>query len=122
MILAQLAESRIREAIERGEFDDLAGAGKPVRLDDDLLVPEELRVAYRLLRNSGHLPPEIELMREIADVEALIRQATRNDERRAAARKLELLTQRLWTCRGGQRNLALERDYFERLLRRFDKD
>lgn len=122
MILAQLAESRIREAIERGEFDDLEGAGQPVRLDDDLLVPEELRVAYRLLRNSGHLPPEIELLREIADVETLIRQATRDDERSAAARKLELLTQRLSTCRGRQRNLALESDYFERLLRRLEDD
>ena len=57
--LTAIAERRIQEAIERGEFDDLPGKGKPLHLgEDDRSVPEELRMAYRMLKNAGLLPPE----------------------------------------------------------------
>ena len=52
--LLYLAERKIEEAIERGEFDDLPGAGRPLDLDDlDPSLPEELRLAYRILKNAG---------------------------------------------------------------------
>ena len=57
--LLYLAEGRIEEAIARGEFDDLPGAGRPLELDDiDPLLPEELRLAYRILKNAGSAPAE----------------------------------------------------------------
>ena len=56
--------ARIAEAMAEGAFDDLPGAGKPLALDDDTLVPEDLRVAYRILKNAGFLPPEVESRRE----------------------------------------------------------
>jgi len=62
-VLAWLAERRIAEAIARGELEDLPGAGRPLALEDDPLVPEELRVAHRVLRNAGLLPPELERLR-----------------------------------------------------------
>ena len=52
-LLDLLAEQRIAAAIDAGEFDDLPGAGKPLDLDDDPLVPDDLRVAWRLLKNAG---------------------------------------------------------------------
>jgi len=54
-----LAERRIAEAVSRGELDDLPGAGRPLDLDDDALVPEDLRVANRILKNAGVAPPEV---------------------------------------------------------------
>ena len=54
-----IAERRIAEAIENGELDDLPGAGRPLALDDDALVPEDLRVANRILKNAGIAPPEV---------------------------------------------------------------
>ena len=52
--LLYLAERKIEEAIERGDFDDLPGAGRPLDLDDlDPMLPEELRMAYRILKNAG---------------------------------------------------------------------
>ncbi|UCE33001.1 MAG: DUF1992 domain-containing protein [Burkholderiales bacterium] len=57
--LDALVEARIAEASQRGDFDDLPGCGRPLALDDDALVPEELRVAHRILRNSGYLPPQL---------------------------------------------------------------
>ena len=59
-----IAEQRIAEAIANGDLDDLPGAGKPLELDDDSHVPEELRVAYRILKNAGFVPPEIESLRD----------------------------------------------------------
>src|SRR5438874_13315278 len=66
-----LAERRIEEAIARGELDDLPGAGRPLELDDDRLVPEELRAAYRMLKNAGYVPPDVEDLREIGQLERL---------------------------------------------------
>ena len=46
---AKLAENRILEAIEAGEFDNLEGKGQPLNLDDDSHIPPELRMAYKIL-------------------------------------------------------------------------
>ena len=55
-----LAERRIEEAVANGELDDLPGAGKPLDLDDeDPLLPGELRMARRILRNAGYSDEEI---------------------------------------------------------------
>ena len=53
-----IAEQKIAEAIARGELDNLPGAGRPLNLDDDALIPEELRLAYRILKNAGYVPPD----------------------------------------------------------------
>jgi hypothetical protein len=66
-----IAEEKIAEAIARGEFDNLAGAGRPLNLDDDALIPEELRLAYRILKNAGYVPPELETLNEIAQLERI---------------------------------------------------
>ena len=70
-MLGFIAERRIAEAIAQGELDDLPGAGQPLALDDDSLVPEELRLAYRILKNAGFVPPEVESLNEIAELERL---------------------------------------------------
>jgi hypothetical protein len=70
--LALLAESKIRAAMSRGEFDRLPGRGEPLALDDMARVPAELRMGFRLLRNSGCLPPELEARAEAARLGALI--------------------------------------------------
>lgn len=64
-LLDALVEQRIAAAAARGEFDDLPGAGAPLDLDDDLLVPEEVRVANRILKNAGFVPPAVELLRSL---------------------------------------------------------
>jgi hypothetical protein len=69
-----LVEQRIQDGIERGLFDNLRGAGKPLNLDEDALVPEDMRMAYRLLRSNGLAPLWVELNKEIReDLERLSR-------------------------------------------------
>lgn len=93
-LLDRIAEQRITEAMQEDAFEHLQGAGLPLRLDDDSLVPEELRVGYRLLKNAGYLPPELDLRREIADVHALLARAGAEEERtRLSKRRNYLLMQ-----------------------------
>lgn len=72
-LLDQLAEQHILAALSRGELDNLPGAGQPLLLDDDSHVPPELRAGYRLLKNSGYLPVELEMRREAVELNELLR-------------------------------------------------
>jgi hypothetical protein len=91
----KLAEQKIIEAIGRGELDDLPGMGKPLNLDDDSMVPEELRAGFRLLKNAGYLPPGMHLRKEIESVEALIAQACSQEERRNLTKRKQYLLMQL---------------------------
>lgn len=66
MSFERIAESKIREAIERGEFDNLEGKGKPIDQDAYFAAPDDVRLAYSMLRSNGFVPEEVELRREAA--------------------------------------------------------
>ena len=90
--LDALVERRIVAAIARGEFDDLPGAGRPLVLDDDPLVPEELRVAHRLLKNAGYVPPELTQVAEVDQLLGAISRAEMGEaERSKTSRRLRAL-------------------------------
>lgn len=86
-IVAVIAENKIREAMEKGEFDNLPGKGKPLQLEDLSGVPEELRASYLILKNAGVLPPELELHREIMSLKKLIDFCYQEEERQDLTRK-----------------------------------
>ncbi|MDG4552978.1 MAG: DUF1992 domain-containing protein [Candidatus Competibacter sp.] len=115
----QIAEARIRDAIERGELSGLPGEGRPLQLDDDSAIPEELRAAYRILKNSGFLPPELQLRKELRDAEQLLGLLPESERSRARVR-LELLQLRLAASRCQPINLLLEDRYRQCLLDRLD--
>jgi hypothetical protein len=112
-----LIEQRIREATERGEFDNLPGAGQALPLDDDLLVPEEVRVAHRILKNAGYVPPEAQ---QISEINQLIAQVGRSeftaDSKGADGRLRALLIQLELAGRPAAASKAWH-DYQEALLR-----
>lgn len=112
-----LAEQRIRDAMADGSFDDLPGRGQPLDLQDDSLVPEDMRLAYRVLKNAGYLPEALELRREIVDIQRLVESIAEPDQRRLASKHLALLRTRLAAC-AGERPLNLDGAYLERVRRR----
>lgn len=117
MILAEIiAEERIREAMARGEFANLPGAGKPLRLDDDAMVPEDLRLAYKVLKNAGCIPPELELRKEILTLRDLLRTIEGEDAKMDIVRKLNAKLLKLNLM--GRRTVDLEAfpGYRERIL------
>ena len=85
-LLQTIAEARIREAITRGELDDLPGRGKRLDLEDLSRVPEDLRAAYLLLKNAGVLPEEMQVRKEMVTLEALL-DACADAEERTRMRK-----------------------------------
>lgn len=116
-----LAEQKIAEAAREGQFDNLPGAGAPLDLEEDKLIPEDLRMAYRILKNAGYVPPEISALHEVAELEALVCQAE-GEVRTAAQRKLESLRIQLERAAPARAALILRDAYREQLLRRFDGD
>ena len=105
-----IVEAQISQAIERGDLDDLPGKGKPLRLEDDALVPEELRMAYRVLKNAGYVPEEVRLRGSIRALEQLISRLE-GEEHAGAMKRLRLLQARLGAQRDGRINLQLEEQY-----------
>jgi len=117
LLFEYLAEQKLADAERAGAFRDLPGAGKPLALDDDRLVPEDLRLAYRILKNAGFVPPEVESRREAADLRQLLAAATDEGERSRAAARLALIEAAL-EARGG-RGLPRGDGYRERIVARF---
>ncbi len=87
-IFSKIAEQRIREAIERGEFDNLEGMGRPIRFEDETWIPDDLRPAYRFLKNAGCIPPELELRKEVLSLRQLLGTIDDNQERLKRIREL----------------------------------
>ncbi|SFJ61927.1 MULTISPECIES: DUF1992 domain-containing protein [unclassified Bacillus (in: firmicutes)] len=71
-IFSILAEERIRQALKDGEFADLPGKGKPLQLEDLSMIPEELRMSYKVLKNAGMIPEEMQLQKELLKIEDLL--------------------------------------------------
>lgn len=85
-----MAEEKIKEAIRRGELDNLPGAGKPLPSDDMDGVPEELRMGYRLLKNAGILPEEMQLRKEMTTLGDLISACQTGSGREKLERQLSV--------------------------------
>jgi DnaJ homologue, subfamily C, member 28, conserved domain len=72
----------LAESEKSGELKTARSYGKPLDLGDGYEeTPVELRMGYKILKDAGVLPPEVELMRE---VEALQRQLDAAAEGEAA--------------------------------------
>ncbi len=117
----KIVEERIRMAQRKGEFDDLPGAGKPLAPSDDALAPQELRLAYKMLKNAGYVPPVVELKKEIVDTEALLEQVESASEAYGILKKLNFLVMKLNTLRKGSAEFDVPQQYYDKIVQRFDK-
>ena len=118
-ILATIAERKIREAMARGELDNLAGKGKPLAMDEDLSgVPDELRMAYKILKNAGFVPPEVELRKEIVTLREMLGTLEDDEERRRVGRQLDFKLLKLGMMRKRAVNLDEFPAYREKIIER----
>jgi hypothetical protein len=121
-LLNQIAEARITEAMARGEFDNLPGSGRPLSLDDDRLVPKSLRAGFRILKNAGYLPPELEIRQEIRRIEQLLAIIEEGPERREAGKRLNYLLGTLEATQSPTAGrLQVEQYYYEKLIQRLER-
>lgn len=116
--IEHIAEERIRAAQENGEFDDLPGRGGPLDLEDDAHVPPELRMAWRVLKNAGCLPPELMAEREIHTAIELLSGLTDEAERYRQMQRLNLLVTKLNLSRRRPVFLEAEQAYYHKIVAR----
>ena len=122
LLVDRLVEEKIHISLRQGYFDDLSGAGKPLVLEDNSAIPAELRAGYRILKNSGFLPPELELRNEIRKLEDLLNRVEMEGEEPAIRRRLCLLRARL-EARGHTSSLVLrESEYRTRVIEKIAHD
>ncbi len=116
--LAFIAERRIEEAQSAGMFDDLPGAGKPLALEDDSAVPEDLRMAYKLLRNAGYVPEEIAERKEISNLVDLLERCSDEQAKVRQIRKLHCMLTRMQVRHS--KSVLLEQDdpYYQQIVDR----
>ena len=87
MSLDKIVESVIKEAMERGEFENLPGKGKPIDLSAYFDTREDIRMAYEVLKNAGLVPTEVETLQEIAALkERLVK--THEEQERSRIQKI----------------------------------
>jgi hypothetical protein len=72
MAFDRIVEAIIRDAMERGEFDNLPGKGKPIDLTEYFETPEEVRLANSILKSAGMTPREVDLLKEIAELKQVL--------------------------------------------------
>jgi len=105
----------------RGEFDNLPGRGKPLVQEDLSGVPEELRMAYKVLKNSGCLPPEVELSNEVQSLRRLLLDLEDGEERRKKVRELNFKLMKLEITLKRPLSFDLLPQYQDKLLDRDPK-
>jgi hypothetical protein len=118
-LFQRIAEQRILEAQRNGEFDNLPGKGKPLRLEDLSWVPEDLRMAYHLLKNAHVLPPEAELLKDIHTLEDLLKHIEDEGERRALAKSIQWKVIRLDMLKRRSLDMSSIRSYGRKLVAKF---
>jgi hypothetical protein len=112
----KIVEERILTAQKKGAFDNLVGNGKPLKLRDDVHVSEDLRLAYKILKNADCLPPEIELKKEIKKTEALLEAMEETGEKYRTMKKLNYLILKLNTTRDTSITLEMPQVYVDKLV------
>jgi hypothetical protein len=114
----RVVEERICEAQRDGAFDNLPGKGKPLRLEDQSMIPEDLRMSYHILRNAHILPPEAEIQKEIHTLQDLLKYVEEDGERKALVKAIEWKFIRLDMLRRRSFSWQTSRFYGKKLVRR----
>ena len=117
----KIVEERILDAQRKGEFDNLPGAGKPLDFEESGSVPEDLRIAYKILKNADYIPPEIELIKDIVKTEELLADMEDTAEKYRVLKKLNFMKMKLNLMRNTSILFEETEIYSEKLVNRFAK-
>ena len=114
----KLVEERIKNAQKKGDFKNLPGKGKPLDLDEDSCVAEDLRLAYKILKNADFVPPEIEIKNEIKRTEDLLANMKDEKEKYRILKKLNFLILKLNSMRSASINFDVPQQYVDKVIGR----
>ena len=114
----KIAENRIKEAMERGEFDNIKGRGKPLVFEDESFIPPDLRMAYKMLKNAGFIPPELQGEKEIKAATDLLESLEDEQERYRQVQKVNLMVTKVNMSRKRPINLEKNQIYYRKVVER----
>ncbi|GIN84843.1 hypothetical protein J6TS2_12290 [Heyndrickxia sporothermodurans] len=120
----RLTEDRIREAYKNGEFENLPGFGKPLPEDELANIPEDLRMAYRIMRNAGFSPEEASVKKELMTIEDLIRKSENEIDQDSLRKQLNekmLKYNELLSKRRVKTNSSVFKNYEQKIEKKFLK-
>jgi len=112
----EIIERRIQEAQHKGEFDNLPGRGRRLELEDDSYIPEDLRLAYKILKNANCLPPEVELRKEIHQMKDLLEAIPDEKEKYLQIRRINYKVMKLNTMGRGSAMFEEKEIYYKKLV------
>ncbi len=116
--LARIAEQKILEALQKGNLTNSKWKNKPLPPDDDHNIPDDLKMAYKILKNSGYLPPEVEERKEVQRLEELIAATEDEHERLQQMRKLNVLLMKIDAKRSTPVNISHQDEYYRKIVER----
>ena len=116
----RIIEERIRRAQQKGQFENLEGAGKPLIFENDSHVAGELRLAYKILKNADCLPPEVELKKEIERTEDLLSGMEDTAEKYRILKKLNFLIMKINAMGNMPIDLEMPQKYSSKLVERLE--
>ena len=116
-----IVEQRIQEAMNNGKFKNLEGHGKPLDLEENSNIPEELRMSYKILKNAGVVPKEIEMNAEVRRLEDLIAGMTDVSQKFKAMKKLDFLKKKILKAKGPTAIFNIPEDYENKVVDRIEK-
>ncbi len=116
----KIIEERIKRAQRKGEFDNLPGTGEPLNFEDDYFVREDLRLAFKILKNADCVPPEIELKKEISQLETMMSKMEGSAEKYKLLKKLNYLIMKLNLNRNTSAEFEMPQQYEIKLVERFE--
>ena len=116
--LARIAEQKILEAMQTRSLTTSKWKNKPLPLENDSNVPDDLKMAYKIMKNSGYLPPEIEERKEVQRLEELIAATEDEHERLQQMRKLNVLLMKIDSKRSTPANISQQDEYYRKIVER----
>ena len=111
-----IAERKIKEAIEEGLLSREEWRNRPLPPSNDSMIPDDLRIAYKMLKNAGYVPPEIEAKKEIQQLEDLIAATEDEHTRVKQIKKLNYLIMKLDAMRGDSTSLENQETYYRKVV------
>ena len=112
----KIVERKIKKAQENGEFDNLPGQGEPLDLKDESHIPEDLRLAHKILKNADCLPPELEEKKEIRQMEDMLKDIPDEKEKYRLIKKINYKIMKL-NMMGNRSPLLEEKEiYYKKLV------
>jgi len=117
-----VSEDKIKRAYKNGEFDNLPGYGKKMKLEDLSSIPEDLRMAYKMMKNAGMIDnEETALRKELLSIEDLLDKCEDDDKRVILQQRLNQKQLRMSQMlkKRGSSNSSVFKDYQNRINDKF---